>query len=57
MENQKKCQFFFKENPLIKVQFLYKKVPNLYENFSSGKIITMEFIDGISLSDKKLLVD
>ncbi len=31
------------------------KVPKLYKEFSTSKIITMEFIDGIKVSDKKLL--
>ncbi|MBL0687626.1 MAG: AarF/ABC1/UbiB kinase family protein [Sulfurospirillum sp.] len=32
------------------------KVPKLYKEFSTNKIITMELIDGIKVSDKKLLI-
>lgn len=45
MENQQKCQNLFKNNNDI-------KVPDLYPQFSTSRMITMEFINGISLSDK-----
>jgi len=46
--NLKRFKANFKNNPKV-------KVPNLYDNLSTKRVLTLEYIDGIKISNKELL--
>lgn len=50
LNDVKNCE---KIEPLLKG--LKVKVPKFYKNLCTSKVITMEFIDGYSITDKKRL--